>query len=42
MNPNSFALATLRIDVLAVPLEAAGARVLPQPAGWMRLPERAP
>ena len=36
------ALATLRIDVLAVPLEAAGARVLPQPAGWMRLPERAP
>ncbi len=35
------ALATLRIDALGGVLSSGGARLLPQPAPWMRLPESA-
>ncbi len=36
----AMALATLRLDALAEPLEAGGARLTALPAGWMQLPER--
>lgn len=33
------ALATLRLDAIAAPLSSGGARIIPQPAAWMALPQ---